>query len=39
MISKIFPGKKVSNPLNDCKGIGYMLKKINDAIIFDNKLK
>jgi len=37
LIINLFPDKEVINPLNDCKGIGYMLKKINDAIIYDNK--
>ena len=32
MILNLFPDNEVINPLKDCKGIGYMLKKINDAI-------
>ena len=39
MISNLLPDKNILNPLKDCKGIGYMLKKINDSIIFDNKLE
>ena len=38
MILNLFPDNEVVNPLKDCKGIGYMLKKINDAIKCDNKL-
>ena len=37
IVINLFSDKEVINPLKDCKGIGYMLKKINDAIISDNK--
>ena len=32
MIKKIFTGKQIITPLSDCKGIGYMMGKMNDAI-------
>lgn len=30
MMKKLFNEKEVYNPLNDCKGIGYMMKKLNE---------
>lgn len=39
MIFNLFPNIEVLNPLKDCKGIGYMLKMINDAIQNGNKLE
>ena len=38
MILNLFPDNEVINPLKDCRGIGYMLKTINDAIKSDIKL-
>jgi hypothetical protein len=32
-ISEIFSDKRISTPLKDCKGMGYMMGKLNDAII------
>lgn len=32
IIKKIFIDKKIHLPLENCKGIGYMMKKLNDAI-------
>ena len=38
LIIDLFPNKKIINPLDGCKGIGYMLKKINDSIKDNKKL-
>ena len=35
---KAFPGKSVSNPLANCRGLGYMMQKINHAIRNGNTL-
>lgn len=32
MINELFSEKEVYNPLNSCKGIGYMMKKLNDLM-------
>lgn len=32
MMKKLFCEKEVFNPLNGCKGIGYMMKKLNDLM-------
>ena len=32
MVSKLFHKKEIYNPLNGCKGIGHMMKKLNDLI-------
>ena len=32
MIRNLFYKKRVFNPLSDCKGIGYMMKKLNELI-------
>ena len=32
MVKKLFSEKEVFNPLNGCKGIGHMMKKLNDLI-------
>lgn len=32
MIMAVFPSKEIITPLSDCKGIGYMMGKLNDAI-------
>ncbi len=32
MMKKLFNEKKVFNPLNSCKGIGHMMKKLNELI-------
>ncbi|MGB9937851.1 MAG: DUF6884 domain-containing protein [Methanobacterium sp.] len=32
MIKNVFPTKIVINPLNGCKGIGYMMARLNDSI-------
>jgi hypothetical protein len=32
IVKKVFPKKKVFNPLKDCKGIGYMMQKLNSSI-------
>jgi hypothetical protein len=32
MIKNTFPGKHVVTPLSDCKGIGFMMGKLNDAL-------
>lgn len=32
MINILFPKKVIYNPLDSCKGIGYMMKKLNDLI-------
>lgn len=33
IVEKAFPGKLVSNPLENCRGMGYMMQKINQAIL------
>ena len=38
LIIDLFPDKEIINPLDGCKGIGYMLKKINDSIKSNKKL-
>ena len=35
---KVFLGKSVSNPLANCRGLGYMMQKINQAIRNGNTL-
>jgi len=35
---QVFIGKTVLNPLSGCKGIGYMMGKLNDAIINKKRL-
>jgi hypothetical protein len=35
---KAFPGKSVTNPLANCRGLGYMMQKINQAIRNGNKI-
>ncbi len=32
MIKKLFHEKEIYNPLNGCKGIGHMMKKLNDLV-------
>jgi hypothetical protein len=32
LIKNLFPKKKVFNPLSECKGIGHMMKKLNESI-------
>jgi len=32
MANKVFSSKEILTPLSDCKGIGYMMGKLNDAI-------
>lgn len=32
MVAEVFSTKKILTPLSDCKGIGYMLGRLNDAI-------
>lgn len=32
IIKKVFSEKDICIPLSDCKGIGYMISKLNDAI-------
>jgi len=32
MINKLFNEKEIYNPLEGCKGIGYMMKRLNDLI-------
>jgi hypothetical protein len=32
MIKNLFKGKEVYNPLNGCKGIGHMMKRLNELI-------
>jgi len=33
IVEKAFPGKSVSNPLENCRGMGYMMQKINRAML------
>ncbi|MHC1590523.1 MAG: DUF6884 domain-containing protein [Candidatus Helarchaeales archaeon] len=33
IVKKVFEGKEIKTPLKDCKGIGFMMKKLNDAIL------
>ena len=35
---QVFVGKTVLNPLSGCKGIGYMMGKLNDAIVSGRSL-
>jgi len=35
---QVFIEKTVLNPLSGCKGIGYMMGKLNDAIVSDRRL-
>ena len=35
---QIFIGKTVLNPLSGCKGIGYMMGKLNDAIVSGRRM-
>ena len=32
IVKDVFQNKEIHNPLSNCKGIGYMLSKLNDAI-------
>jgi len=32
IIKEVFPTKEILSPLGDCKGIGYMMGRLNDAI-------
>lgn len=32
MVNEVFSGREIITPLSDCKGIGYMMGKLNDAI-------
>lgn len=32
MVSGVFPEKKITTPLRDCKRIGYMMRLLNDSI-------
>ena len=32
IIKKVFSGRDIYIPLSDCKGIGYMISKLNDAM-------
>lgn len=32
LIKSLFPKKNIINPLKDCKGIGHMMKKLNESI-------
>jgi len=32
IVKNIFQNKEIYNPLSNCKGIGYMISKLNDAI-------
>jgi hypothetical protein len=36
MINELFSKKEIYNPLNGCKGIGHMMKKLNDLIYNDS---
>jgi len=38
IIKQVFPSKSIHTPLSDCKGIGYMMKKLNDAILNGKRL-
>ena len=38
LIIDLFPNKEIINPLDGCKGIGYMLKRINDSIKSNEKI-
>lgn len=35
VINKTFKGKIIYNPLTNCKGLGYMMRKLNDLIRMD----
>jgi len=35
---KVFAGKEILTPLKGCKGMGYMMGKMNDAIIKGNRI-
>jgi len=32
MLKEVFSSKEILAPLSECKGIGYMMSKLNDAI-------
>jgi len=32
IVNEVFKGKHIQTPLSDCKGIGYMIEKLNNAI-------
>ena len=32
MANEVFSSKEILTPLSDCKGIGYMMSKLNDSI-------
>ena len=38
LIIDLFPNKEIINPLDGCKGIGFMLKRINDSIKSNEKI-
>ena len=38
IIKQIFPDKKIHTPLSGCKGIGYMMGMLNDAILSGKRL-
>jgi hypothetical protein len=37
-VRQVFSDKKVSAPLEKCKGIGYMMKKLNEAILNNRQI-
>jgi hypothetical protein len=38
IIKQVFPDKKLHTPLSGCKGIGYMMGILNEAILNDKRL-
>ena len=38
ILKQVFPDKKIHTPLSGCKGIGYMMGMLNDAILSSKRL-